>query len=219
MRQLQNNEQKSGRRKPKISQEPDVEKNIRSDAWISRKLTLELERAAFDPSNGKDAQLDALSKLYRKREALDKKIERTSAELRKIVADLFEKREHLKKMLIGKYGEYQGKLEYQKDIEGNDPTTQKRTYLDELEKCRNACQFAIERLSFSPDVDVRNRAFDLVQDNLVAVKIIYSNCEHLDIRERARAILKAAKGKDNRYFYNYSQKPGKETVLTPDRDA
>jgi len=216
MRQLQNNEQKSGHRKPKISQEPDVEKNIRSDAWISRKLTLELERAAFDQSNGKDAQLDALSKLYRKREALDKKIKRTSAELRKMMAALIIKREHLKKILIGKYGEYQGKLEYQRDIEGNDPTLEKRTYLDELEKCSNACQFALERLSFSPDFDVRNKAFGLVQDNLIAVKIIFSNSEHSDIRERARAILKAAKGKNNQYFYNYTQKPGKDTVLVPD---
>ena len=217
MRQIQNNEKKSGRNKPKILPEPDLEKEILTDSWMRRKLILELERTAFNPSKDIGERLDALSKLKMNKQELEKKIDDARIELRKKERELLEKRDYLMKMLVGKYGELIGRREYQKDIEGNDPNRERRTYIDELEKCRNACEFAIERLSLSSDEEIRNRAFDLVQNNLIAVKITCSNSEHSDIRERAREILRAAKGKNNRYFYNYSQKPGKDTVFTPDR--
>jgi len=195
------------RRKAK---EPAVEEKIQILARRYMLKLSELERIASNPLRTMKERLKAVFDINKKKQELGEEITKTEAELMRLQEETASRIEYLKKLMVG-----QDPYKIRKMLNvDNSEEKSTQVLLEELNKTRDQCQFVLERLTSSLDPEIRNKAFDLIQDNLVAVKLIRLGSPYRDIRLRAAKIL--AKHKDNKYYVKAQQKHYKEIIPLPE---
>ena len=180
---------------------PSAVEEIRKSAKSFRQSVLELEKTARISDN-EDERLRAVSEIARRAKALGPKIGMAVKELKKAGEDREFRLSRYRQLMVAKLGEYKAKAEVAKAEAGKSEMDEPGEKLAGLEDGRDACYFALERLVSSSDSEVRNRAFDGLKDNPVAVKLTCLDSPYPDIRKRARELLSSP----NAHFTNYVPK-------------
>jgi hypothetical protein len=197
-----------GNGRKKETEAPPALEEIRKGVNRLRNKLLQLERSAL-MSESLDERRKSLAQIIGIAQRLETEIEVAKKELVKTKVDREHRHSLLREMLLRQFPEFRVKAELAK-VEAADRTLEAPQALVEgLQSGKDACVFALERLTSAADEEVRNSAFDALKDNPVAVKLACLESPHPDIRKRARALLKSG---INAHFTSYVPK-GDENYL------